>query len=501
MEAAEYRDKVMFMKSINEIVLNRQNRPIRVVQFGEGNFLRAFPDYMIDIANGKGVFDGDVAVVKCGPSGNLDRFKKQDNLYTVILRGKENGEVVNLPHIVTCIQKALDCRADYGEYMHLAELDSLRFVISNTTEAGIVLDTTDCFEGVPKTFPGKLTQFLFSRYTAFGGAEDKGLIILPVELIDENGKQLKACVLALSEAWNLPEGFSRWVNTACIFCNTLVDRIVTGYPFDEAEQVCRDLGYTDALLDVAEPFGLWVIESQKDICCEFPLDRAGLPVLFTDNQKPYKDRKVRILNGAHTSAVLLGWLSGLEIVRECMQDQTLRAFMEMALSEIKPTVKLPQQEVEDFTDSVFERFENPFIRHKLLDISLNSVSKWRARVLPSFKDCYNANGEIPKALTFSFAALLAFYSSDKLENGVLKAKRSDGTEYCIKDGARELRFFCENAGKPTEQFVMLAAQETSFWGEDLSKYHGFTEAVAGYLREIRTDAKQAVQKLLEGTSA
>ncbi len=486
------------MKNIKEAVEKRANRPIKVMQFGEGNFLRAFPDYMIDIANEKGLFDGDIAVVKCVPFGNLDRFKKQDNLYTVILRGKDNGEVVNSARVVTSIQKAIGCYEDYDEYIALAKLDSLRFIISNTTEAGIVLDTNDHLDGIPETYPGKLTQFLFERFKAFDGAKDKGLVLLPVELIDDNGKQLKKCVLALAEAWSLPAEFTAWVNNSCVFCSTLVDRIVTGYPFDEAEKLCEEMGYTDELLDVAEPFGLWVIESEKDISDEFPLDKAGMPVLFTDNQKPYKDRKVRILNGAHTSTVLLGWLSGLEIVRECMEDATIRGFMNMALSEIKPGVKLPSDEVQAFTDSVFERFENPFIRHKVLDISLNSVSKWRARVLSSFKDFYNANNAIPKALTFSFAALLAFYTSDTMEDGVLKAKRLDGTEYIIKDGEAELKFFLENSNKPVAQYVELTIKNSDLWGEDLSQYKGFNEAVVKYLTEIRANAKVAADKLLKG---
>ncbi len=486
------------MKNIKETVEKSSKRPIKVAQFGEGNFLRAFPDYMIDIANEKGVFDGDIAVIKCVPFGNLDRFKKQDNLYTVILRGKENNEVVNSARIVTSLQKAIGCYEDYDEYISLAKLESLRFVISNTTEAGIVLDKNDRLEGIPETYPGKLTQFLFERFKAFDGAEDKGLIILPVELIDDNGKQLKNCILSLAEVWNLPESFVAWVNNACIFCSTLVDRIVTGYPVGEGEEICQNLGYLDELLDIAEPFGLWVIESEKDISAELPLDKAGMPVLFTHNQKPYKERKVRILNGAHTSTVLLGWLSGLEIVRECMEDTTIRSFMDMALSEIKPAVKLPSDQVETFTNSVFERFENPFIRHKVLDISLNSVSKWKARVLPSFRDYYSENSALPKALTFSFAALLAFYTSNLFEEGVLKAERLDGTKYIIKDGEAELKFFLENSLKPAEEYVKLTAENSDFWGEDLSLYTDFVPTVTKYLTEIRLDPKNAAKKLLNG---
>ncbi len=484
------------MKTINDLEIQRQERPIKVVQFGEGNFLRAFVDYMIDVANEQGVFDGNVAIVKCVPFGSLERFEKQDNLYTVVLRGKQDGKVVNASRIVTSVSQSVCCYGSFAKYMALARLESLRFVASNTTEAGIVLDETDTMDGIPKTYPGKLTQFLYERFCAFAGDPDKGLIILPVELIENNGGKLKECVLALCKCWALPETFVAWVNTACTFCSTLVDRIVTGYPGEDAQSICRELGYSDELLDVAEPFGLWVIESERDISMELPLHKAGMPVVFTDDQKPYRERKVRILNGAHTATVLLGWLSGLDIVRECMEDPTIRAFMEKALSEIKPFVKLPREDVAAFTDAVFERFENPYIRHRLLDISLNSVSKWKARVLPSFKDYYEANGVIPPALAFSFAALLAFYRSEVKEDGTLKAVRNDGTAYNVKDGQQVLDFFCDYAGN--SDYVRAVMANTAFWGEDLFCYEGFCEAVEKYVTAIRADARGAVKAFLKG---
>lgn len=242
------------MKSINETEIKKTERPIKVVQFGEGNFLRAFADYMIDIANEKGVFDGDIAIVKPIKYGNLDRFKKQNCIYTVNLRGKLCGEVVNNTRVITSVKKAIGVYEDYDEYISLARLESLKFIISNTTEAGIVLNKNDSIAGIPETYPGKLTQFLYERYKAFKGDESKGLIILPAELIENNGGKLKECVLTLCKIWELPNEFADWINNACVFCSTLVDRIVTGYPFDEGEKICKSLGYTDELLDVAEPF-------------------------------------------------------------------------------------------------------------------------------------------------------------------------------------------------------------------------------------------------------
>ena len=485
------------MENLNAKMIQKTERPIKVIQFGEGNFLRAFVDYMIDVANEAGVFDGSIAIVKPISFGSLEMFEKQDNLYTVVLRGKENGETVNDSRIVTSISKVMDCKDDYEDYMGLAKLGSLRFVVSNTTEAGIVLDKNDSMEGLPATYPGKLTKFLYERYLTFDGAMDKGLIILPVELIENNGGKLKECVLALCDCWELPAEFKNWVCEACVFCSTLVDRIVTGYPRNEVAAICEELGYQDNLVDVGEPFGLWVIESDKDISKEFPLDKAGLPVVFTDNQKPYRERKVRVLNGAHTSSVLAGYLYGLDIVRDCMHDEVMGKFIrQVVMDEIVPQVPLPLEEVKDFAASVFERFENPFIDHALLSISLNSVSKWKARVLPSFKDYYVNKGELPRLITFSLAALFAFYSSEDLREGTLYAKRADGTAYEIHDDAHVLEFFAANSGKEAGEFVKAALSNEAFWGEDLTAYEGMEVTVTEWLTLIKADAKDALLKVL-----
>lgn len=487
------------MKTIRECVSVDRERPIRVVQFGAGNFLRAFADEMIDAANEQNVMDGSIAIVKNTQSGDLRPFREQDCLYTVLFRGKQNGETVNTARVVTAVRKAVSCYEEYDEYIALARLDTVRFVISNTTEAGIAENENDRLDGIPESYPGKLTQFLYERFRFFGGDEAKGLIVLPVELIEDNGDRLKACVLSTAARWELPAAFAAWIGSACIFCNTLVDRIVTGYPKEEAEKLCETLGYSDALLDVAEPFGLWVIESERDISAEFPLDRAGAPVLFTKNLKPYRERKVRILNGAHTSTVLLGWLAGLETVRDCMEDGVIRAFMEKAVrEEIIPFVRLPAEEVEAFAADVAERFENPFLRHKVLDISLNSVSKWKTRVLPSVRDYAAENGVLPAALTFSFAALLAFYTADEWQGRALRATRADKTEYAVRDGDEVLRRFCALSGGEIGEYVRGVAQDRALWGEDLTLLPGFVPAVCRDLAAIRADARAAAEQLLRG---
>ena len=485
------------MKTINELY-HRKPRDIKIVQFGEGNFLRGFVDYMVDVANEKGVFNGDVAIVKPISFGSLDRFHAQDNVYTISLRGKKNGATYVENRVVTCVQKALDSYADYAEYSKLAKLDTLQFVVSNTTEAGIVYDESDRFELTPpNTYPGKLTKFLYERFRAFDGDPEKGLIMLPVELIEDNGKNLKKCVLRQIENWKLGAEFRKWVDESCTFCSTLVDRIITGYPKDEAESIWEKLGYRDELLDTGEPFALWVIESEKDISAKFPLDKAGLPIIFTKDQRPYRERKVRILNGAHTSTVLAGYLMGKNIVLECMNDKTVRKLMETIIfKEIVPTVKLPHEQAVNFANSVLERFENPFVKHALLSISLNSVSKWKARILPTFRDNYNAAHQPPKYLTFSFAALMVFYTSDRLENGALIGDRN-GEPYTIRDDAKVLEFFAANSkSKPVREFVTAFASNRDFWGEDLTKYDGFTDMVTGYLESIRKNGMTATVEAL-----
>ncbi|MBQ3550152.1 MAG: tagaturonate reductase [Clostridia bacterium] len=486
------------MLQINENAIHKCKRPIKVLQFGEGCFLRAFVDHMIDIANEKGAFDGNIVMVKPRETGNVDLFKKQDSLYTVILRGVENGEVIDTHRTVTAVEKTLHCKADYEEYIALAELDTLEFIVSNTTEAGIVLDVTDKMDGLPKTYPGKLTQFLYKRWEHFSGAIDKGLIILPVELIEDNGKKLLQYVLKLADVWQLPEGFKNWVKDSCVFCNTLVDRIVTGYPENDDEALWQQLGFKDDLLDVGEPFALWVIESERDISDRLPFDKIGLPVVFCNDLMPYRECKVRVLNGAHTSSVLIGYLAGFDIVRDCVNDEIVGEFVrKTVMEEIVPLVPLNDAEVKAFAASVFERFRNPFIDHSLLAISLNSVSKWKARVLPTFKDHYEKYGTVPKKLTFSFAALLVFYrSTDRREDG-LYAKRKDGTEYVVHDGDEVLDFISQQSGKTTAEYVRSVADNIDFWGESLTRYNGFCDAVTDWVREIENDPKMALRKVLE----
>ncbi len=467
----------------------KRTRPLRVLQFGEGVFLRAFADWMIDVANETGAFDGDVVIFKPRAGKLSNAFQRQKCLYTVALRGKSEGKIVDSRRVITCVRDCISPHETPEAFSALAEEPELRFCISNTTEAGIALDLCDRDDGIPATFPGKVAKFLYLRWRHFAGAADKGLVFLPTELIEENGALLREYVLVLSETWGYPADFIAWVREACVFANTLVDRIVTGKQEEEL------VPYADALLDAAEPFALWVIESERDISGEFPLHRAGLPVVFCRDLTPYRERKVRTLNGAHTSSVLLGWLLGCETVGDCLRDENMRAFMEHAVfDDIVPHVPLPRAEAEAFARAVFERFENPFLRHSVLAISLNSVSKWRARVLPSLKDAYAA-GTVPAALVFSFAALLAFYTA--AADG--EAVTADGRAYTVRDDAAVLAFFAENCRLPTAEYVRRAVEKKEFWGENLGEYPGFAELAENYLADIRAHgARAALRAFLEG---
>ena len=340
------------MKEIQEIY-SPETHPVRIMQFGEGNFLRAFVDYAVDVANEENGLDTSVAIV-IPIAGERPQFAAQKNLYTVYLRGQQEGAPYKENRVVKCIDRVLSAYADYDAYMQLAELDSLRFVVSNTTEAGIVFDAACALaDKPPKAFPAKLTQFLYARFQHFKGASDKGLHMLPVELIENNGQELKRCVMEYVKLWGLGTEFAAWLDTACSFADTLVDRIVVGYPRTEAAAYEEELGYRDALLNQAEPFSLWVI-GNENLGKELPLASSKFHAIFTSDVVKYKERKVRILNGAHTSMVLGAYLAGLDYVGDCMKDPVVRTQLDQSVyGEIVPTVHLPEAESRAFAAAVF----------------------------------------------------------------------------------------------------------------------------------------------------
>lgn len=473
-----------------------KDAPERVLQFGEGNFLRAFVDYFIDMMNEKAGFNSKVVLCQPIAPGLADMINDQEGLYTLFLRGFENGQKVNDKRVISCVSRCLNPYKDYDAVLACAENPDLRFIACNTTEAGIAYDPACQFTDVPAdSYPGKLTQFLYKRFETFGKEAGKGFVILSCELIDNNGKELEKCVLQYAEQWNLGEEFISWIKNENIFCSTLVDRIVTGYPRNEAAAICEELGYQDNIIDTGEVFGFWVIEGPESLKAELPFDKAGLPVLITDDHKPYKQRKVRILNGAHTSFVLGAYLAGQDIVRDCMEDEVICGFMNKTIyDEIIPTLTLPKEELMSFAASVTERFKNPFIDHALLAISLNSTSKWKARVMPSLKAYFANTGKLPECITASFALYLAFYRGTKLTEEGLVAERPAGNEYTIKDDRPILQFYYDHREDDVKTLVHAVCANEEFWGEDLTAIAGFEEAVAGYVAAIEEKGAYEVMK-------
>ena len=477
----------------------KKTLPEKIVQFGEGNFLRAFVDYMFDEINEQGLFEGGITLIQPIPGGDFLRnvLNEQEGLYTLIARGREDGKEVAAKRLITCVNRCINPYVDLDTYNTCAKNPELRFVVSNTTEAGISWKEEDMVTDQPQdSFPAKVCNFLYVRFKEFNGDMNKGLVFIPCELIDDNGKELEKCVLKYAKQWNLGEEFITWIQKENVFCSTLVDRIVTGYPRNEASAICEELGYEDNVLDTGEIFGFWVIEGPQSIKKEFPIEEAGLPILITDNHKPYKQRKVRILNGAHTSFVLGAYLAGKDIVRDCMNDEVICRFMNKTIyDEIIPTLDLPKEELIDFASAVTERFKNPFIDHALLAISLNSTSKWKARVMPSLKEYVKRKGTLPKCITASFAFYIAFFSGHTLTEEGLIAER-EGNTYTVKDDREVLQFYYEHREDSTEKMVHAVCKNTEFWGEDLTEIEGFESAVCGYLDQIRKEGSYSVMKSL-----
>lgn len=384
---------------------NKIIKPERVIQFGEGGFLRGFIDWILQITNEKTDFNGSAVVVQPIPQGLCDKLEEQNCVYTHIMRGMKDGVPTVDTKVIDVISRTVKPYDDYEAYLELAENPDFRFVFSNTTESGIVYvegDKPD--DNPPKSFPAKVTALLHKRFTL--GYD--GFIFLPCELIDKNGETLKSIILKYADDWNLGEEFKSWVDKKNVFCNTLVDRIVTGYPKDEK----IDLGYEDNMLNTSELFHLWVIEGPQEILKELPFDKTGLNIIVTDNLDMYRTRKVRILNGAHTSMIPYAMLEGIETVKDCMENENMLTFVRKCVfDEIIPTLDLPKEELIDYAENVFERFNNPYIRHLCASISLNSVSKFKVRVLPSLLEYIKRTGELPKNLIFSLAKLIEFYKN------------------------------------------------------------------------------------------
>jgi tagaturonate reductase len=465
------------------------NYPERVIQFGEGNFLRAFGEWMIHRLNQAGVFKGRVVAVQPIEQGRVRELNQQDGLYTLVLRGNTAGKVIDQREIIPTISRGLSATGQWEEVLQCAENPEIEFVISNTTEAGIAYHPGDQLaDNPPTSFPAKIAAYLYRRFRHFHGAPTKGLTFLPCELIDRNGDNLKKIVLQYATEWNLPKKFTQWVNSANHFLNTLVDRIVTGYPSKEAAALEETLGYRDQNLDTGEIFHSWIIEGDPRLSEKLPFHQVGLDVKWVADLTPYRTRKVRILNGAHTASVAIAFLSSIDIVRDAVNDVTVGKFMrEVLFEEIIPTLDLGHDELNSFAAAVLERFNNPFIAHKWLDIALNSTSKFTARVMPSLLTYAQRQGKLPARLTLSLAALIVLYRGTEIR-GVKLVGQRNGNEYFIQDDLEILQFFRDNwQGYEAHQLnaAQLAANVLNrFWPDTVAAAPTLVSAVAAWLADI-----------------
>lgn len=457
----------------------------KVIQFGEGNFLRGFVDWIIWNTNKKTDFNASVVVVQPIEKGMVDMLNAQDCLYHVNLQGLDGGRTVDSIDMVDVISRALNPYREFDEYMKLAEQPEMRFVISNTTEAGIAFDPSCKFTDRPaSSYPGKLVQLLYHRYEYFHGAKDKGFIILPCELIFLNGKHLGECIMQYIELWNLGEDFRNWFDTACgVYC-TLVDRITPGYPRDTVAELTERAGIEDKLWVKAEIFHLWVIEAPESVAAEFPADKAGLNVIFVPSEAPYHERKVTLLNGPHTVLSPVGYLSGLDTVKECCEDPEIGKFVHKVMyEELLETLNLPESELRAFADSVMERFKNPFVRHMVTSIMLNSFPKFKTRDLPGLKTYLERKGSLPAGIVLGLAAICTYYKGGKRGEDEIVPNDDPKIMQLLSDlwATGDVRKVAEG---------VLAAGDL-IWGENLNEIPGLTDMLAADLDLIQKQGMRA----------
>jgi tagaturonate reductase len=465
--------------------LNRKNTgtevklPIKVVQFGEGNFLRAFVDYAIQKLNKEVGFNAGVAVVQPIDKGLVTMLNNQDGLYTLFMKGVKKGEVIQEIELISNIVKGVDPYANFDEYLSLAKEPELEFIISNTTEAGIDYVKSDTLDmQPPSSFPAKLTILLYERFKHFKGDSSKGLAIIPCELINYNADTLKKIILTYSDDWKLGDDFKSWLLNNSTFHNTLVDRIVPGYPKDEIDDYNKQLDYQDNLIVAAETFFLWVIEGGDDLKAKLPFHKTDLDVKIVTDMQPYRTRKVRILNGAHTAMVPFSILYGNTTVKESVDNVFVGDFINKAVfDEIIDTLKMDLDELKLFADEVLDRFRNPFIKHQLSDIALNSISKFKVRVLPSLLDYVAIHHKVPTHLTFSFACLIRFYQGNW-----------QGVKLPVKDSDEITEAFGKIWGlSDYQQIANTVLRNTNFWDQDLTKINTLPQAIALALEEIEAN--------------
>jgi tagaturonate reductase len=478
-------------QKLNRELNNSQEKlPIKIVQFGGGNFMRGFTDYVIDKLNKETDWKGGIVNLQATPNGSIQKMEEQDNLYTLFTRGVKKGEIHDGKQVISAIQKSVNPYANYDEFLALAKEEELEFVFSNTTETGIAYDEKEAsYEGPHKNFPAKVAVLLHERFKHFNGATDKGLRIIPCELIEDNAFALRDIILKYAQLWNLEEGFVQWINQSNYFHNTLVDRIVPGYPKDDAESYEDQLDYEDQMMVVSECFLLFVIQEAGNLNERIPFNKINEQILVVDDIQPYRLRKVRILNGGHTLMLAPAILSGKELVKEAIDDQFIGTFLSDSIfNEVNQTLGLDESELKDFAEEVFDRFRNPFIKHHLASIALYFVSKFKVRVLPSLLTYVQANEKLPVNLTFSLASLIRFYQGSYGEKALP-----------LNDEAGIIAKFKEIwANEDYEKVAELALSEKSFWDTDLTQVKGLKAAVVKALYEIdHNDMETAYKNFIQ----
>lgn len=471
------------MKKLNRINTGLEKlQPIKVVQFGEGNFLRAFVDYAFDKLNKEVDFNAGIAIVQPLKDGMVNMINDQDGLYTLFMNGIKKGEKIQNIELISNIVKTINPYTEFANYLALAKEEELQFIVSNTTEAGIEFIESDTPDMQPPvSFPAKLTVLLYERFKHFNGDASKGVTIIPCELIDYNSETLKKYILQYVDLWKLEDAFKTWVSDACTYHSTLVDRIVPGYPRAEIEEYNSKLDYEDNLIVAAEPFFLWAIEGGDDLKAKLPFHKTDLNVKIVDDIRPFKMIKVRILNGAHTAMVPCSLLHGNKLVMETVNGDFTGKFVNSVISEISETLDMDKNEITAYSEEVMDRFKNPFIKHALADIALNSVSKFKVRVLPSLLGYYKANQKLPVNLIFSLASLIRFYKGSW-----------NGQSLPVKDG-EDITTFFNGLWKSDdyEKIARLTLQNKNFWDEDLTEIPGLTKAITIALEEIDANGIEA----------
>lgn len=476
----EYPYKTLYMQKLNRKTQPQEVLPTKILQFGGGNFLRGFIDFFIDKYNQSTGENLGISVVKVTPGSDYSEWREQDGLYHVLSKGILDGELVSEKYLVTCISKIIHCYNEWVEYILTARNRDIEFIISNTTESGLQLSEKDDVKGnIPHSFPAKLTFWLYERFQYFKNEPGTGCIIIPCELLENNGQILKDLILTQSKIWGLEAEFREWIENKNIFCNTLVDRIVPGVHQDNLKKTWQEIGCEDHLVTEGEPYHIFVIEAPEIVEKKLPLYKAGLNVVFTDDLQPYRQRKVRILNGAHTALVPVAYLGGIRIVRDAINDKYYGKFLTKIINdEILPSLDMPKEELDAYAKTIIDRFSNPYIDHYLIDISLNSFSKFKARLLPSLKKFHEKKGKIPALIPFAFTCMILFYKGKHNQEEI---KLRD--EPVVIDKMKSL-WASENDFKSIIHEVLIWEE---FWGLDLTSFEGLQQMMNTYMEKIVKD--------------